>query len=102
MTEPMALTVNGQPHAMADGSTVSQLLDTLQIKPERVVVEVNLKILKRHEHHDVRLRSGDQVEIVRFVGGGAVDGTALERVGSRQVSEVFRLRSMGAWQRSNS
>jgi sulfur carrier protein len=70
----MTVTVNGQPQTLAEGWTVSQLLKRLQIRPERIVVEVNLKILKRHEHAMTVLREGDQVEIVRFVGGGAEDG----------------------------
>jgi len=43
----------------------------LKILPERVVVEVNLKILKRAEHASTMLKDGDQVEIVHFVGGGS-------------------------------
>ena len=67
----MELTVNGAKHAYADGLTVAQLLERLNVAPERIVVEVNLKILKRAEHPTTRLQEGDQVEIVRFVGGGA-------------------------------
>lgn len=67
----MTLTVNGSPRKLSEGLLVSQLLETLQIAPERVVVEVNLKILKRHEHGCTLLQEGDQVEIVHFVGGGA-------------------------------
>jgi sulfur carrier protein len=66
----MELTVNGVRQQVADGSPVTQLLATLQVVPERVVVEVNLKILKRAEHATTILKEGDQVEIVRFVGGG--------------------------------
>ena len=72
----MELRVNGAKQEHSDGMTVAQLLDALQIVPERVVVEVNLKILKRAEHATAVLKSGDQVEIVRFVGGGC-DGKKL-------------------------
>lgn len=65
------VTVNGVKQAVPDGTTVDRLLDTLKILPERVVVEVNLTILKRAEHANTALKEGDQVEIVHFVGGGS-------------------------------
>ena len=68
----MELVVNGERRQVADGMTVSQLLELLQVAPERVVVEVNLTILKRAEQTSVVLQGGDRVEIVRFVGGGAI------------------------------
>ena len=66
----MELMVNGEKRQMAEGLTASQLLETLQIIPERVVVEVNLTILKRAQLPGTVLKEGDQVEIVQFVGGG--------------------------------
>lgn len=67
----MELMVNGEKRQVAEGLTASQLLDTLQIVPERVVVEVNLTILKRAQLPGAVLKEGDQVEIIQFVGGGA-------------------------------
>jgi thiamine biosynthesis protein ThiS len=64
------LMVNGVKQSVPDGTTVTQLLNTLKIVPERVVVELNLTILKRAEHANTTLKDGDQVEIVHFVGGG--------------------------------
>ena len=66
----MQVTLNGERRELTDGTTISGLLETLQVSPERVVVEVNLTILKRSEHRDAVLEAGDTVEIVRFVGGG--------------------------------
>jgi len=67
----MRITVNGEPRELAEGGTVSQLLEMLQVVPGRVVVELNLAILKRAEHTGALLKEGDQVEIVQFVGGGS-------------------------------
>ena len=67
----MELMVNGVKQALSDSLTVTQLLDILKIVPERVVVELNLTILKRAEHANTTLKEGDQVEIVHFVGGGS-------------------------------
>ena len=68
----MFLTLNGEPREVPDGTTVSQLLQLLKVTPERVVVEINLNILKRAEHAGTVLNAGDQVELVQFVGGGSV------------------------------
>jgi sulfur carrier protein len=66
----MQVMVNGQSHELPGGMTVSQLLETLKIVPEGVVVELNLTILKGAQHARTVLKAGDQVEIVHFVGGG--------------------------------
>ena len=67
----MHLTVNGESRECAEGMTVTQLLEQLGVQPERVVVEVNLTILKRAQHPQTALREGDRIEIVQFVGGGS-------------------------------
>ena len=74
--------VNGQAREVPEGTTVEQLLRQLSIIPERVVVEVNVKILRRKEHIDTVLKAGDCVEIVRFVGGGSVDRLSILQVRS--------------------
>ncbi len=66
----MKLKVNGDPMEVAPGTTVTRLLEELKLKPELVVVELNLKILPRGELAGAELKEGDQVEIVHFVGGG--------------------------------
>lgn len=50
--------------------TVTGLLESLEIDPGRVAVEVNLKIIKRCDFGEQKLSEGDTVEIVNFVGGG--------------------------------
>jgi len=66
----MDVTVNGERRKCPEGTTVSQLLEQLRIAPERVVVEINLTILKRAQHATTVLRQDDQVEIVQLIGGG--------------------------------
>ncbi len=66
----MELMVNGESRQVADGTTAAGLLEQLGIEPGRVVVEVNLTILKRHQLPATVLRPGDRIEIVQFVGGG--------------------------------
>ena len=74
----MDVMVNGERQAVPDGTTIAQLLGLLKVAPERVVVEVNLTILKRADHIATALKPGDHVEIVHFVGGGAVDASQTE------------------------
>ena len=67
----MQITVNGQATDVPEGTTVAQLLERLGVVPERVVVEMNLAIVKRERRAAAVLQSEDVVEIVQFVGGGA-------------------------------
>ncbi len=67
----MDLQVNGEPQRVPDGTTAAGLLQQLGIRPERVVVELNLTILKRDQLTLTMLAPGDRVEIVHFVGGGS-------------------------------
>lgn len=66
----MKLKINGE-YKETGSNTISQLLRELDIIPERVAVEVNLKIIKRHEFESYQLKDGDIIEIVNFVGGGS-------------------------------
>jgi thiamine biosynthesis protein ThiS len=64
------VSVNGQTRQIAEGSTVAQLLDQLDVKTPYVAVEVNLQLVPRKEHGKRRLAAGDRLEIVTLVGGG--------------------------------
>ncbi len=66
----MKLAINGQDKEIQDNLTVTGLLESLEIDPNRVAVEVNLKIIKRDDRDEHKLNDGDSVEIVNFVGGG--------------------------------
>jgi sulfur carrier protein len=62
--------VNDEPHALADGATVADLVETLGLGPRRIAVEVNRALVPRETYGDRRLADGDAVEIIHFVGGG--------------------------------
>ncbi|MBF0558410.1 MAG: sulfur carrier protein ThiS [Nitrospirae bacterium] len=65
----MRLKVNGQ-DIETMSATIVQLLQEMDIKPERVAVEVNLKVVRKADFERRQLCEGDVVEIVYFVGGG--------------------------------
>lgn len=66
----MKVRVNGEEKEIADGLNVARLLEELQIRPGRVVVELNRTIVSRETHASTQLKEGDTLEIVHFVGGG--------------------------------
>ena len=66
----MTIRLNGEPYELPESITVRGLLERLGIDPRVVAVEHNLTIVKRQRQDDVVIREGDEVEIVRFVGGG--------------------------------
>ena len=66
----MVITVNGEDREVRDDSTLNELIAELELRTERVAIELNLDILPRHLWEQTRLQSGDRLEIVHFVGGG--------------------------------
>jgi thiamine biosynthesis protein ThiS len=66
----MKLKINGEEREIADGLTVTALLEELKIRPARVVVERNREIVPREAYGTTPLADGDTLEIVHFVGGG--------------------------------
>jgi thiamine biosynthesis protein ThiS len=67
----LTLTVNGDVRDIPRGSSVRDLLRSLDLDPRMVVVELNRGILRdRDAFADVALADGDTVELVHFVGGG--------------------------------
>ncbi len=67
---PETLTVNGTSRPWVNGLTVGQLIASLNLNPEAVVVERNGDILPRGNLLESPLAAGDSVEILHFVGGG--------------------------------
>ena len=66
----MHIQVNGEASMARDGATIADLLRELQVRPDRVAVELNLEILDRQEFDRRGLREGDRIEIISFMGGG--------------------------------
>jgi len=73
---PAALTIqlNGQPRTFADLTPpveLTQLIQALALKPDRIAVEHNGEIVSRATWDQAQISAGDRLEIVHFVGGGA-------------------------------
>ncbi len=70
MDDTIQIRVNGEARAWRRGATVADLLQDLEVKTERVAVELNLEILDRASLTQRLLQDGDRVEILSFIGGG--------------------------------
>ncbi len=70
MSGMIRVVVNGQERKIDRSSTSLDLLRVLELDPRTVVVELNEEIVRRPLLSETRLRDGDRIEIVHFVGGG--------------------------------
>ena len=70
MSAELSLSVNGEPRRIAAGSTIADLVRSLELNPAKVAVEHNGEIAPRSTLAEVTLTDGDVLEIVHFVGGG--------------------------------
>jgi len=67
----MELTVNGKKLEVADGVTITALLEELKINALRVAVQLNQEIVKRERYEETSLKAGDRLEIITFMAGGS-------------------------------
>ncbi len=66
----MQIYCNGQAREVASGTNLRQLLDELNLPLDSVVAEINKQIIDPDQYEQVILAAQDQVELIRFVGGG--------------------------------
>lgn len=67
----LEIRVNGEPQALAPGATVAALVEVLGLGGRRIAVAVNREVVPRSQFEHRALASGDRVEILQAVGGGA-------------------------------
>ncbi len=67
----MQITINGEPHTLdADGLSITELLQRLNVDVTQVAVEKNLEIIPKSRYEQESVAAGDAIELVEFVGGG--------------------------------
>ncbi|NNL29832.1 MAG: sulfur carrier protein ThiS [Gemmatimonadetes bacterium] len=66
----MRVQLNGKDREIERGLTIRSLLESLELEPGMVVVELNREILERDSYPNVTVSEGDALELVHFVGGG--------------------------------
>ena len=62
--------VNGKEREVESGLSVHELVESFDLDPLLIVVELNREILSRDQFKDVQVSEGDALELVHFVGGG--------------------------------
>ena len=67
----ISLQINGKRVELEQPTALLAYLEQLGVNPRAVAVEHNGEIIERTAYQAVTLGDGDQVEIVRMVGGGS-------------------------------
>jgi thiamine biosynthesis protein ThiS len=70
MSERIQVRLNGKDRQVEAGLSVRGLIESLDLHPSLVVVELNREILDRDAYGDRVVQEGDTIELVHFVGGG--------------------------------
>ena len=65
------ITLNGEPNSLPRPLSIQELVEQIGLDPRKIAVEVNREVVPKAMHADRRLQTGDAVEIVTLVGGGA-------------------------------
>ncbi|GAA0382953.1 sulfur carrier protein ThiS [Bacillus horti] len=63
------LLINGREEEL-EVTTLDEVIQHFQLKPEHVVAEVDGQIVDRSEWANYELNTGMKLELVHFVGGG--------------------------------
>lgn len=67
----MKITVGGETREVKDGITISELIKEENVEtPEYVSVSVNEEFAQKADFETFRLKDGDRVEFLYFMGGG--------------------------------
>jgi sulfur carrier protein len=69
-TAKVTITLNGDPYTIEGDPSLPALLGRLNMRTMRVAVEINHRVIPKAAFADTIVRTGDEVEIINFVGGG--------------------------------
>ena len=62
--------VNGKVKTVLNNSKLSDLIKKLNIPIKKVAIELNQEIIDKKKSSNIKLKKGDKIEIVHFIGGG--------------------------------
>ena len=66
----MKLILNGSEREFPHALSLADLVEQLGMTANRVAAELNREIISRDQWSSTKLREGDRLELVHFVGGG--------------------------------
>ena len=64
------ITVNGKQMQIIPKFTLKNLITKLKMPLNKIAIELNKKIIDKNRISEIRLKKGDKIEIVHFIGGG--------------------------------
>ena len=64
------ITVNGKQMQIIPKFTLKSLITKLKMPLNKIAIELNKKIIDKNRIAKIRLKKGDKIEIVHFIGGG--------------------------------
>ena len=62
--------VNGKQMQIIPKFTLKSLITKLKMPLNKIAIELNKKIIDKNRISEIRLKKGDKIEIVHFIGGG--------------------------------
>ncbi|MBI5756210.1 MAG: sulfur carrier protein ThiS [Nitrospirae bacterium] len=67
----MRLRINGK-NEETEAATILEILNARNVEPRMVAVEVNSKMIGRDDYAVTKLKEGDEIEFLYFMGGGLI------------------------------
>ena len=75
----MKLILNGSEREFPHTLSLAELVEQLGMTANRVAAELNREIISRDQWSSTKLREGDRLELVHFVGGGCTPRAKVTR-----------------------
>ena len=64
--------LNGEERLLDKPLDISSLFLMLELPAENLIVELNRELLHKNQYKQTILANGDELELIRFVGGGCI------------------------------
>ena len=64
------ININGKKRLISSKMSLKSLLNNNKISINKVAIEINEEIINKKKISKIKLKNGDKVEIVHFIGGG--------------------------------
>ena len=62
--------INGKNRSINEKMTLKSLLNINKVTLNKVAIELNKQIIDKKKIDKIKLKNGDKIEIVHFIGGG--------------------------------
>jgi len=66
----MTIFINGESHELEGVSSLTALLDALELPKQRIAIELNRQVIRKQDWENTAVAENDRIEVVHFVGGG--------------------------------